>query len=136
MLLVEKYCKKNNCTIQIIHDNQEQYQDYIQEMVRFIKNSQEFYDNDGDLKHIESEMIFMDDKDNVLLQGADLLAGSINMMLKKRNINWRNEESTTEIVNFLMPYFGKCIESGSMIYFMDDPNQFLDFISFYGECVK
>lgn len=99
LLLVENQIRKTSYVVDVIYDAQVKYDSHIQNMYEFIK-THEFMNQ---LYHI-GEIIFSDSKSDVGVQAADILAGSVNMILKCKCNNWGDDQSFCDIFNIVWQY--------------------------------
>lgn len=130
LLLVEKNCERYGYNIQIVHDEQKKYEPYIQDMMRFINIHKELFASNGDLKHID-DICFSDSKDVVIIQAADILAGAVNMILKRKNSNWKSDDSFVAILDIVMPYIQDFENYNSKTTYIENEEVYEEILKFY-----
>ena len=86
----------------------------------------------GNLNHIY-EIKFSNSKNTLMIQAADILAGSINMILKRKNINWKNDISFINILNTVIPYIKDFCNEDSNTVYVENLEVFLNIMKFYDQ---
>lgn len=121
LLLLENNGRKYNYKIHLLHDEQKKYDKHISNMLSLQKKN---------LVHI-GDISFTESKENPMIQAADILAGSVNMILKKKNDDWKNDNSFKRILNNIIPIMKDYGNDNSKTYFMEHPDIWADMLSFY-----
>lgn len=110
----------------MVHDVQVKYDSHIQAMYEFI-NTHEFMNQ---LYHI-GKITFSDSKSDVSIQAADILAGSVNMILKCKHNNWRDDQSFGDIFEIVWPYIWDFGREESHTTYIENENHFREVCEFY-----
>ena len=126
LLLVENQIRKTSYVVDVIHDTQVKYDSHIQNMYEFIK-THEFMNQ---LYHI-GEITFSDSKSDVGVQAADILAGSVNMILKCKCNNWRDDQSFCDIFNIVWQYILDFDGEECHTAYIENENHFNEVCKFY-----
>lgn len=130
LLLVEKNCERYGYNIQVVHDEQKKYASSIQDMLQFINTHKELFASNGELKYIDG-ICFSDSKDSVIIQAADILAGAVNMILKRKNSNWKSDDSFVKILNIVMPYIQDFESYNSKTAYIENEEVYANILKFY-----
>lgn len=130
LLLVEKNCERYGYNVQIVHDEQKKYESSIQDMLQFINTHKELFASNGELRCIDG-ICFSDSKDVVIIQAADILAGAVNMILKRKNSNWKSDASFVEILNIVMPYIQDFKSYNCKTAYIENEEVYDDILKFY-----
>ena len=128
LLLVENNCERYG--YQIVHDEQKKYESSIQDMLQFINTHKELFESNGELKYMD-DICFSDSKDVVIIQAADILAGAVNMILKRKNSDWKSDASFVEILNIVMPYIQDFESYNSKTAYIENEEVYDDILKFY-----
>ncbi|MDU8964588.1 DUF3800 domain-containing protein [Clostridium tertium] len=128
LLLVEKNCSKYGYKIQVIHDEQKKYESHIQDMLLFVKKHKELFQ--VELNYI-NEIRFSNSENKVMIQAADILAGSVNMILKRKNINWKADISFVNILNIVIPYISDFGTKDSNTVYVENYEVYSNIMKFY-----
>lgn len=126
LLLVENQFRETDYVVDVVHDVQVKYDSHIQAMYKFI-NTNEFMNQ---LYHI-GEITFSDSKSDVSIQAADILAGSVNMILKCKHNNWRDDQSFGDIFEIVWPYILDFGREESHTVYIENENHFSEVCEFY-----
>ena len=126
LLLVENQFRETDYVVDVVHDVQVKYDSHIQTMYEFI-DTHEFMNQ---LYHI-GEINFSDSKSDVRIQAADILAGSVNMILKCKHNNWRDDQSFSDIFEIVWPYILDFGREESHTAYIENENHFSEVCEFY-----
>lgn len=129
-LLIENNYSKYRYKFKVIHDEQSKYSSHIKDMFLFVNEHKYLFH--GNLNHIY-EIKFSNSKNTLMIQAADILAGSINMILKRKNINWKNDISFINILNTVIPYIKDFCNEDSNTVYVENLEVFLNIMKFYDQ---
>ena len=99
-------------------------------MLQFINTHKELFASNGELKYIDG-ICFSDSKDSVIIQAADILAGAVNMILKRKNSNWKSDDSFVKILNIVMPYIQDFESYNSKTAYIENEEVYANILKFY-----
>lgn len=123
--LLECNSIKYGYQIDVIHDIQLKYEKNIVEVFELNKKMWQCF----------GEIRFEDSKSNEMIQAADILAGAVNMILKRKNKAWRKDESFVAILKIMKPILRdfKDGENGNLhrTYFMQPEKEWNELMKFY-----
>lgn len=126
LLLVENQSREKDYVVDVVHDVQVKYDSHIQIMYEFI-NTHKFMNQ---LPHI-GEITFSDSKSEVSIQAADILAGSVNMILKCKHTNWSDDKSFGDIFEIVWPYILNFERKESHTEYIENEKHFSKIRKFY-----
>lgn len=118
--MVEKYANLSDYTIEIIHDEQKEYGEDIYHTFNILHTKDQSYYGGIQIPHI-SAISFQDSKSNLLIQTADILAGSVNMVLKGKY----NDKHTVDMMKQIIPLMN---DLNNTTFFVEHYNVWNDYL--------
>lgn len=129
LLKIAQHAEHNNYRVNVFHDNQFSYQTSIEDMIQFIVQNPDLFEGNQKLDRI-NQIKFVDSKSNPCIQAADILAGAVNAVLKRKITDWDKTVFFKEVVQRVIPLLD-VYKNNDRTHFIDVEKNYNDILQFY-----